>query len=115
MRHSVFYRKSKTKRVTRVELNRRARHKEQLKAEEAAKKIEILSKEIDRCLWSYFRCGHHMSLMLNLTFSDTFCSLPDIMNEITKEDEEKNRRHMRRIIARQERLKSAPRRLGKYK
>ncbi|THU62698.1 hypothetical protein C4D60_Mb01t07840 [Musa balbisiana] len=42
-------------------------------------------------------------------------SLPDIMNEITKEDEEKNRRHMRRIIARQERLKSAPRRLGKYK
>ncbi|CAL9185794.1 unnamed protein product, partial [Musa hybrid cultivar] len=82
-------RKSKTKRVTRVELNRRARRKEQLKAEEAAKKMEILSKEID--------------------------SLPDIINEITKEDEEKNSRHMRRIIARQERLKSAPPRLGKYK
>ncbi|XP_064999597.1 ribosome biogenesis protein NOP53-like [Musa acuminata AAA Group] len=82
-------RKSKTKRVTRVELNRRARRKEQLKAEAEAKKMEILSKEID--------------------------SLPDIINEIAMEDEEKNRRHMRRIIARQERLKSAPPRLGKYK
>ncbi|KAJ8493281.1 hypothetical protein OPV22_015002 [Ensete ventricosum] len=41
-------RKSKTKRVTRVELNRRARHKEQLKAEAAAKEMKNLSKEIDR-------------------------------------------------------------------
>lgn len=42
-------------------------------------------------------------------------SLPDIMEEIAKEDEEKHRRHMRRAVARQERLKSAPPRLGKHK
>ncbi|XP_009385030.2 ribosome biogenesis protein NOP53 isoform X2 [Musa acuminata AAA Group] len=82
-------RKSKTKRVTRVEVNRRARHKEQLKAEEEAKKRKNLSEELD--------------------------SLPDIMEEIAKEDEEKHRRHMRRAVARQERLKSAPPRLGKHK
>ncbi|KAG6518968.1 hypothetical protein ZIOFF_022454 [Zingiber officinale] len=82
-------RKSKTKRVTRVELNRRARRKEQLKTELQAEKISKLSKEID--------------------------SLPDIMKEITKEDEEKNRRLIRRTVAKQERLKSAPPRLGKYK
>ncbi|XP_073008697.1 ribosome biogenesis protein NOP53 [Typha latifolia] len=81
--------KSKTKRVTRVKLNRRARHKEQLKTQAEAKKLENLSKEID--------------------------SLPDIMEEIAKEDEEKQRRHCRRVIARQERLKSAPPRLGKHK
>ncbi|CAL9069997.1 unnamed protein product, partial [Musa banksii] len=82
-------RKSKTKRVTRVEVNRRARRKEQLKAEEEAKKRKNLSEELD--------------------------SLPDIMKEIAKEDEEKHRRHMRRAVARQERLKSAPPRLGKHK
>lgn len=38
----------KTKRVTRVELNRRARRKERLKAEEEAKQEEKLSREIDR-------------------------------------------------------------------
>ncbi|KAK4424897.1 Ribosome biogenesis protein NOP53 [Sesamum alatum] len=38
----------KTKRVTRVELNRRARRKEQLRAEAETKKVEELSKDIDR-------------------------------------------------------------------
>lgn len=41
-------RPSKTRRVTHVELNRRARQKEQLKAEAEAKKITKLTKEIDR-------------------------------------------------------------------
>ncbi|KAL6977530.1 hypothetical protein U1Q18_026329 [Sarracenia purpurea var. burkii] len=80
---------SKTKKITRVELNRRARLKEQLKAEAGAKKVEQLSKEID--------------------------SLPDIIQEIAKEDEEKQKRHLRRIVAKQERLKSRPPRLGKHK
>jgi nucleolar protein 53 len=43
-----LFRKNKTKRVTRVEMNRRARRKERLKAEEEAKRKESLSKEIDR-------------------------------------------------------------------
>ncbi|KAL0387905.1 UNVERIFIED_CONTAM: Ribosome biogenesis protein NOP53 [Sesamum radiatum] len=38
----------KTKRITRVELNRRARRKEQLRAEAESKKVEELSKDIDR-------------------------------------------------------------------
>ncbi|KAL5974719.1 hypothetical protein ACLOJK_031389 [Asimina triloba] len=80
---------SKKKRVTRVKLNRRARRKEVLRAEAAAKKIENISKEID--------------------------CLPGIMKEIAKEDEEKEKRHVRREVARQERLKSAPPRLGKHK
>ncbi|GFP84278.1 uncharacterized protein at2g40430 [Phtheirospermum japonicum] len=79
----------KTQKVTRVELNRRARRKGQLKAEAEAKKIEELSKDID--------------------------SLPDIIQEIAKEDEEKDRRHLRRVVAKQERLKTRPPRLGKYK
>ncbi|KAI3448841.1 hypothetical protein Pfo_005506 [Paulownia fortunei] len=79
----------KTKRVTRVDLNRRARRKEQLKTEAEAKKVGELSKDID--------------------------SLPDIMQEIAKEDEEKHKRHLRRIVAKQERLKARPPRLGKYK
>nr|AAU90201.1 unknown protein [Oryza sativa Japonica Group] len=82
-------RKTKTKRVTRVELNKRARRKERLRAEAEAKKMENLSKEID--------------------------SLPDIINEIAKEDEEKEKRHIRRTVAKQERLKSAPPRLGRHK
>ncbi|OVA13161.1 P60-like [Macleaya cordata] len=82
-------RSSKAKRVTRVEQNRRARRKEQLKAQAEAKKVGELSKEID--------------------------CLPDIMKEIAKEDEEKQKRHFRRVVAKQERLKSGPPRLGKYK
>uniref|UniRef100_A0A2N9GE47 Ribosome biogenesis protein NOP53 n=1 Tax=Fagus sylvatica TaxID=28930 RepID=A0A2N9GE47_FAGSY len=80
---------SKTKRVTRVELNKRARRKEQLKKEAEARKMEEVSKEID--------------------------SIPDIIQEIAKEDEEKQKRHLRRVVAKQERLKSCPPRLGKYK
>ncbi|KAJ0980795.1 hypothetical protein J5N97_009050 [Dioscorea zingiberensis] len=82
-------RNPKTKRVTRVELNRRARRKEQLRTEAEAKKIDLVHKEID--------------------------CLPDIMKEIAKEDEEKHRRHVRRIVARKERLKSGPPRFGKSK
>ncbi|KAJ6853949.1 uncharacterized protein M6B38_100285 [Iris pallida] len=82
-------RQPKRKRVTRVEQNRRTRRKAQLKAEAEAKKLENLSKEID--------------------------SLPDILKEIAKEDEEKNRRHLRRIVTKQERRKSGPPRLGKHK
>jgi len=43
-----LFRKNKTKRVTRVELNKRARRKERLRAEAEAKKMENISKEIDR-------------------------------------------------------------------
>ncbi|KAG1326343.1 ribosome biogenesis protein NOP53 [Cocos nucifera] len=82
-------RKVKLKMVTRAERNRRARHKEQLKAEAEAEKLENLNKEID--------------------------SLPDILKDIAKEDEEKHRRHTRRVVAKQERLKAAPPRLGKHK
>lgn len=82
-------RSSKTKRVTRVEQNRRARRKELLKAEGEAKKVDVLSKEID--------------------------CIPDIIEEIAKEDEEKHKRHFRRFVARQERLRVRPPRLGKHK
>ncbi|KAK9154074.1 hypothetical protein Sjap_001554 [Stephania japonica] len=74
---------------TRVDLNRKARIKEQLRAEAEAKKVEELSKEID--------------------------SVSDILQEIAKEDEEKQQRHLRRVVAKQERLKSGPPRLGKHK
>ncbi|TYH51987.1 hypothetical protein ES332_D10G319500v1 [Gossypium tomentosum] len=79
----------KTKRVTRVELNKRARRKEQQKKEAEAKKTQEFSKDID--------------------------NLPDILQEIAKEDEEKQKRHLRKAIAKQERLKACPPRLGKYK
>ncbi|XP_019175814.1 PREDICTED: uncharacterized protein At2g40430-like [Ipomoea nil] len=85
----VEKRLQKTKVVTKVEKNRRARRKEQLKTEAEAKKVENLSKEID--------------------------SLSDIIQEIAKEDEEKQKRHLRRVVAKQERLKSCPPRLGKRK
>ncbi|XP_023547341.1 ribosome biogenesis protein NOP53-like [Cucurbita pepo subsp. pepo] len=79
----------KMRRVTRVEFNKRARHKEQAKKEAEAKKLKGISKDID--------------------------SLPDIIQEIAKEDEERDKRRMRRTIAKQERLKSCPPRLGKHK
>ncbi|KAH9767375.1 Ribosome biogenesis protein NOP53 [Citrus sinensis] len=75
--------------VTRVELNKRERHKELHRKEAEAKKREELSKQID--------------------------SLPNIIEEITKEDEEKQKRHIRRVVAMQERLKVRPPRLGKHK
>jgi nucleolar protein 53 len=79
----------KSKRVTRVKLNRRARHKEQLKIEAESKKLKKFSKEFD--------------------------SIPDIIQEIAKEDEEKQKRHIRRNISKQERLKIRPPRFGRHK
>ncbi|KAL6131678.1 hypothetical protein ACLB2K_070052 [Fragaria x ananassa] len=79
----------RTKRVTTVELNKRARRKEQLKREAEVKKVQKLSKEID--------------------------SLPDIIQEIAKEDEEKQKRHLRHVVATNEKSKSCPPRLGRHK
>ncbi|PQP97677.1 uncharacterized protein Pyn_10673 [Prunus yedoensis var. nudiflora] len=79
----------KTKRVTTVMFNKRARRKEQLKKEAEAKKAQKLSKEID--------------------------GLPDILQEIAREDDEKHKRHIRRVVAKKEKLKSCPPRLGKHK
>ncbi|KAL7613019.1 hypothetical protein Lser_V15G09072 [Lactuca serriola] len=79
----------KTKRVTRVVLNKRIRNKEKLKKQAEAKKTKEFTKELD--------------------------SLPDIIDEIAKEDEEKSKRHERRAIAKKERLKSCPPRLGRHK
>ncbi|XP_073130522.1 ribosome biogenesis protein NOP53 [Henckelia pumila] len=79
----------KTKRVTRVELNRRLRQKERLKVEAEAKKVGVISQDIDR--------------------------LKDILEEITEEDKEKHMRNIRRNVAKQERLKARPPRMGKYK
>ncbi|KAM1126318.1 hypothetical protein ACFX2B_041018 [Malus domestica] len=79
----------KTKRVTTVVLNKRARRKEQLKKEAETRQVKQLSKEID--------------------------GLPDIIQEIAKEDEERHKRHLRRVVAKQEKLKSCPPRLGKHK
>ncbi|EMS68018.1 hypothetical protein TRIUR3_00872 [Triticum urartu] len=81
--------RKKTKRVTRVELNKRARRKERLRTEADAKKLEVFSKQID--------------------------SLPNILEEIAKEDKEKEEKRIRLTVAKQERLKSAPRRLGRHK
>ncbi|KMZ66088.1 hypothetical protein ZOSMA_2G01000 [Zostera marina] len=86
---SLVGRSLKTKRVTRVELNRRIRRKERMKMEEKEKKMEILSEQFER--------------------------LPDIIKEIAKDDEKKHKKHARRIIAKEERLKVRPPRLGKYK
>ncbi|XP_057532242.1 ribosome biogenesis protein NOP53-like isoform X2 [Amaranthus tricolor] len=81
--------KSKPKQITRVEQNKRIRRKERQKTEAEAKKITELSKAID--------------------------SIPDILQEIAEEDEEKQKRHIRRTIAKEERLKAGPPRLGKRK
>ncbi|CAI0415583.1 unnamed protein product [Linum tenue] len=80
---------SMKKMVTRVEFNRRARLKDRQKKESEAKKKAEISKEID--------------------------SLPTIIDEIAKEDEEKQKRMMRRLVAKQERLKQQPPRLGRHK
>jgi nucleolar protein 53 len=45
---SLFDRPIKTKKVTRVELNKRIRRREQLKKEAESKKKNNFSKEIDR-------------------------------------------------------------------
>lgn len=82
-------RKSKEKRITTVVRNKRIRRKDQQRAEEKAKKMDALSKEID--------------------------SIPDILQEIAEEEEEKQKKHLRRVISKEERLKSGPPRLGKRK
>ncbi|GAB2212445.1 hypothetical protein Droror1_Dr00020411 [Drosera rotundifolia] len=82
-------RMSTTKMVTRVELNRRARRKEQLREEAEMKKIQLQKKQID--------------------------CISDIIQEIEEEDKEKEKRLIRRVVAKQERLKSCPPRLGKRK
>ncbi|KAI7749286.1 hypothetical protein M8C21_023621 [Ambrosia artemisiifolia] len=79
----------KTKRITRVQLNKRARNKAKLKMEAEVKKVKEFSKDLD--------------------------SLPDIIDEIAREDEEKKNRHLRCVTAKQERLKSCPPRLGRHK
>ncbi|KAI4383941.1 hypothetical protein MLD38_009719 [Melastoma candidum] len=79
----------KTKPVTRVELNRRARRKELLRKEAEVKKVVQISNEID--------------------------GISDIIHEIEREDEEKQRKHLRKVVAKAERLKSRPPRLGKHK
>lgn len=49
---------------------------------------------------------------------DTFLlyfSISDIMQEIVEEEEESKKRNLRRVVGKQERLKSCPPRLGKRK
>ncbi|KAL8247844.1 hypothetical protein R6Q59_009060 [Mikania micrantha] len=79
----------KTERVTRVQLNKRARNREKTKMEAKAKKMKEFSKDLD--------------------------NLPDIIDEIAREDEEKSKKHLRCVTAKQERLKSCPPRLGRHK
>ncbi|MCD9641137.1 hypothetical protein HAX54_027081 [Datura stramonium] len=79
----------KPKMLTQVEKNRRARRREQLKAEAEATKAAQLSKEID--------------------------SLPDIIQEIERGRRKTEREHLRRVTAKKEKLKSCPPRLGKRK
>ncbi|XP_004491045.1 ribosome biogenesis protein NOP53-like [Cicer arietinum] len=79
----------RAKKVTRVELNKRIRRKEQLRKEAEALKLKKLSKEID--------------------------CIPKLVKEIKNEDEEKKKRHIRRQVAKQDRLKACPPRLGKHK
>ncbi|CAN8284772.1 unnamed protein product [Cochlearia groenlandica] len=78
-----------TKRVTRVVLNKRIRQKEVRKKLTKEKYKEKISTEID--------------------------SLPNILQEIAREDEDKQNKHLRRTIAKQEVLKIRPPRLGKHK
>jgi nucleolar protein 53 len=44
-----------------------------------------------------------------------FGSLPNIIDEIAKEDEEKEKKRIRRNVTKEERLQSGPPRLGKHK
>ncbi|TQD91487.1 hypothetical protein C1H46_022885 [Malus baccata] len=106
----------KTKRVTTVVLNKRARRKEQLKKEAEAREAKKLSKEIDGLLLiqllSLEYAGEDYTLRIALSFG---YSLPDIIEEIAKEDEERHKRHLRRVVAKEEKRKSCPPRLGKHK
>ncbi|KAL1217876.1 Ribosome biogenesis protein NOP53 [Cardamine amara subsp. amara] len=79
----------KTKRVTRVELNKRTRQKALRKKETKEKYKKKISNEID--------------------------SLSNIIEEIAQEDEDKQNKHLRKVIAKQDVLKIRPPRLGKHK
>uniref|UniRef100_A0A1J3FVA9 Ribosome biogenesis protein NOP53 n=1 Tax=Noccaea caerulescens TaxID=107243 RepID=A0A1J3FVA9_NOCCA len=76
-------------RVTRVVFNKRTRQKALLKKLTKEKYKEKISNEID--------------------------SLPNILEEISREDEEKQNKLVRRAIAKQDVLKIRPPRLGKHK
>eukprot|EP01018_Ginkgo_biloba_P014939 Gb_01646 [translate_table: standard] len=82
-------RPSKIRKLTRAELNRKARRQEQLKVEAEKRKREQSKRDIE--------------------------CLADIIKDIEVEDEEKARRRLRRAVARQERLAKGPPRLGRYK
>ncbi|GLJ14907.1 hypothetical protein SUGI_0242640 [Cryptomeria japonica] len=79
----------KIRKLTQAELNRKARRQEQLKIEAAKKKLAKIEKDVD--------------------------CLPNIIKEIEKEDEERERRRLRRAVAKQERLANGPPRLGRKK
>uniref|UniRef100_A0A0D6QX46 Ribosome biogenesis protein NOP53 n=1 Tax=Araucaria cunninghamii TaxID=56994 RepID=A0A0D6QX46_ARACU len=76
----------KIRKLTRVELNRKARRQEQLKMEAEKKQLQKLEKEIE--------------------------CLPEIIKDIEKEDQEKEKKRIRRAVAKQERIASGPPRLG---
>ena len=48
-------------------------------------------------------------------FCHYFCSLPNIVDEIAKEDKEKEKRRIRQTVVKEERRKSGPPRLGRHK
>lgn len=67
--------------------------------------------QVDRC----HKRRERDKCFMYLNFCSWGFSLPDIIQEIAKEDEERENRRIRRTIAKQERLKSCPPRLGKHK
>ncbi|KAH9314731.1 hypothetical protein KI387_023358, partial [Taxus chinensis] len=79
----------KIRKLTQAELNRKARRQEQLKIETEKKKLTKFKKDIE--------------------------CLPDIIKDIEKEDEERERRQLRRTVAKRERLANGPPRLGRQK
>lgn len=115
----------KTKRVTRVEFNKRCRQKALRKKETKEKAKEKISNEIDRyffsftiswwCLITYKIAPTERLVLTILLFCFCPCSLPNILEEIAREDEDKQNKHLRRVIAKEEVLKIRPPRLGKYK
>jgi len=79
----------KIKKLTRSELNRKARRKEQLKIEEEKKMREKVKRDVE--------------------------CLPDMIKDIEKEEEEREKKRLRRAVAKQERLANGPPRLGSSK
>jgi nucleolar protein 53 len=79
----------KIRKLTRSELNRKARRKEQLKIEEEKRMREKFKKDVE--------------------------CLPDMIKDIEKEEEERERKRLRRAVAKQERLAKGPPRLGRSK